>query len=291
MGANKPCQSHIAAGSRALRTAGFTLIELLVVIAIIAILAAMLLPALSKAKAKAQGILCMNNSHQVMVACHMYLADNTDRYPGNFHGGLSQNPVPDDPRGPWVGGWLDYGASPHNTNILYLIDSRYSKLAKYFGNQKNVFRCPADVFVSPTQRARGWSERARSISANIYMGAGNAEEGPTDSAYVHLTKQIEVLSPAMTWMYLDEHPDSINDAGFFAPRIGAWIDLPANYHNGACGVAFADGHSEIHKWKASVLRVKVRLITFDGTVPGGVTVTDPDVLWLRQRTQRKAGMN
>src|SRR5689334_15733469 len=106
---------------------GFTLIELLVVIAIIAILAGMLLPSLAKAKAKAQGVLCMNNTKQLMLAWQMYVGDNNDQMPGAFHGGLAQNPVPDDPRAPWVVGWLDWTASQHNTNTLYLTDRRYSK--------------------------------------------------------------------------------------------------------------------------------------------------------------------
>jgi prepilin-type N-terminal cleavage/methylation domain-containing protein/prepilin-type processing-associated H-X9-DG protein len=278
--------SRVRPGNRT----GFTLIELLVVIAIIAILAAMLLPSLGRAKNKAKGVLCMNNTKQVMVACHMYVGDNRDSFPANTHGGEAQNPVPDDPRGPWVAGWLDWNASPANTNTLYLVDRRYSKLAQYFGNNKNVFRCGADIYLSPAQRGLGWKERVRSISANIYLGAGNAESGPTDGAYVHLTKMTQLVNPApsMSWMYMDEHPDSINDAGFFAPRIGFWIDLPANYHNGAAGIAFVDGHSEIHRWRSSVDKVPVRVTTYGGTT---VTAADQDVAWLRQRTQRKPGMN
>ncbi len=88
-------------------TRAFTLIELLVVIAIIAILAAMLLPALSRAKFRAQGISCMSNTKQMMTADHMYTADNNERFPGALHGGRAQTPVPDDPTGPWVVGWLD----------------------------------------------------------------------------------------------------------------------------------------------------------------------------------------
>jgi prepilin-type N-terminal cleavage/methylation domain-containing protein/prepilin-type processing-associated H-X9-DG protein len=282
------------------RRAAFTLIELLVVIAIIAILAAMLLPALAKSKVKAQGILCMNNTKQVMLACQLYLTDNQDRFPGAYHGtGMSTPPAPNTPAydnwvrtAPWVAGWLTWGVEPANTNVDYLINPLYSSLAKYFANSKNLFTCPADKHASAPQRNRGWTSRVRSIAGNIGNGAGNAEQdgGPFDAAYAHPTKLSQFVNPgpSMTWMYLDEHPDSINDAGFFAPRIGFWIDLPASYHNGAAGIAFVDGHSEIHKWKSSVAAVKITYTTFSGL---SVANTDQDVRWLRERTQRKSGMN
>jgi len=277
----------------------FTLIELLVVIAIIAILAAMLLPALAKSKTKAQGILCMNNTKQMMLACQLYLTDNQDRFPGAYHGGSATPPAPGTPAydtwaktAPWVAGWLTWGIEPANTNVDYLVNPLYSALAKYFANSKNLFVCPTDKYASIPQRNRGWSSRVRSISGNIGNGAGNAEKdgGPFDAAYTHPTKLSDFVNPgpSMTWMYLDEHPDSMNDAGFFAPRIGYWIDLPASYHNGAAGVAFVDGHSEIHKWKSSVPTVKITYTTFAGL---SVAATDVDVRWLRDRTQRKAGMN
>src|SRR5207247_23051 len=144
--------------------------------------------------------------------------------------------------------------SPDNTNLAFLVDEKYSKLAKYFGNNKNVFKCPADVYLAPVQKQRGWRERVRSISSNIGIGDGNAEEGPWDSIYRHIKTASQFIfpGPAETWVYLDEHPDSINDAGFFNPHVNAWIDQPANYHNAAGGLAFADGHSEIHKWKGSL---------------------------------------
>jgi len=272
----------------------FTLIELLVVIAIIAILASMLLPALAKAKTKAQGILCMNNNKQLMLAWHMYAGDNDDKLVMSFHGGMAQggSAASSAANAPWVLGWLDWGTSPDNTNELFLINPKYSKLAQYFGNSKNILKCPADKFVSPAQRKKGWTARVRSISGNIGVGDGNAEGGPWGTIYKHIKKSGDFTEPgpAETWVYLDENPDSINDAGFFNPNTtSAWVDQPASYHNGAGTLAFADGHAEVHKWKGSLTTPAAIKVHFATGVTAPSIKNDPDIKWLSYRGGRLPG--
>lgn len=266
----------------------FTLIELLVVIAIIAILASMLLPALSKAKTKAQGISCMSNTKQLMLAVNLYTGDNEERFPMNTHGGEAQSGRKISATSgyyPWVMGWLTWDTSPHNTNRLFLTSPEYAVLANYSGGSYKIYKCPADNFISPQQRQRGWTERARSVSMNGAVGSGNkaATDGLLNCERLYVkTSDVVDPPPASLWVFVDEHPDSINDGAFFnAQNNGEWIDLPGNSHNNACGFAFADGHSEIHKWKGSVKKYPVRIIDFSRQP---VSRTDPDFVWTLERT-------
>ena len=284
---------HIPRPSTPRSRGAFTLIELLVVIAIIAILASMLIPALSKAKTKAQGIMCMNNTKQLMLCVHLYTGDNNEEFPNVTHGGDAQSGAMINENSatayrPWVMGWLTWDTSTHNTNQLYVSDSRWAVLAKYNGKSANLYRCPADNKVHPSQRARGWSARARSISANGAIGRGN--KAPSDGLlqceklFVK-TSDVATPSPSMLWMFVDENPDSINDGAFFnAQQDRRWIDMPANYHNGAGGFAFVDGHSEIKKWKTTVLLEKPNF----SYTPPPVRPNDPDWGWTLDRTSYNA---
>lgn len=274
---------------------GFTLIELLVVIAIIAILAAMILPSLGKAKQKTQGIYCMNNTRQLMIAWAMYAHDAGDKLVPSFHGGNAQGGAFDPTIGPgWVEGWLDWSTTRlDNTNISFLIDEKYSRLAPYIAKSKNIFKCPSDSYLSIPQRSMGWKERVRSLSGNIGIGDGNAEGGPWDTAYLHIKKFSQFLYPGpdQTWVYTDEHPDSINDAGLFNPHAWAWVDIPATYHNGACGFSFADGHAEIHKWKGSLSGPRGMAVKYtDGSDMPGLLAPKPhdvDISWMNFHGGRK----
>lgn len=263
-----------------LRRAGFTLIELLAVIAVIAILASLLLPSLSRARVKAHAVFCMNNTRQLGLAWIMYADDH--------NGILVQNQNlsgPGSVENSWVTGFLTWTLAIDNTNILYLGEERYAKLARYIGVNRNVYKCPADVYVSSAQRVAGWTARVRSVGMNFWMGEGAVPGAKDWGGFVVYKKMSDMRKtpPVKAWVLVDEHPDSINDGAMFVPPSGQWCDIPASYHNGACGFAFADGHSEIHKWRRAGIQLPVRYMTFD-QLWSEANTDMLDYEWIRERT-------
>jgi prepilin-type N-terminal cleavage/methylation domain-containing protein/prepilin-type processing-associated H-X9-DG protein len=259
---------------------GFTLIELLVVIAIIAILAALLVPVLSRAKLKAQGVYCLNNLKQLQLAIIMYPSDNQERFPENPGAGTSLNS--------WVAGVMSWDnlTQPNleNTNTYFLMAG---EIGPYVSRNTGIFKCPADTVPGAL------GPRVRSVSMNGFVGdvnnIANYISGQTPGWQRFLKiGDLAVIGAVNTWVLLDECPDSINDS-FFAVRMqpnatAKWTDVPASTHNGAGGFSFADGHSEIKKWldantKAPVVR--------KSPCPDNELYSPDDITWLQQRTTTK----
>jgi prepilin-type N-terminal cleavage/methylation domain-containing protein/prepilin-type processing-associated H-X9-DG protein len=261
---------------------GFTLIELLVVIAIIAILAAMLLPALSRAKTKAQGIACMNDIRQLGLASYMYPADNEDKLVLNKQlqaGASGVNTT-------WVSGVLDMANSPDNVDTTLL---ERSLLYPYCKNV-NVWRCPGDRSISVNGGVT--RQRVRTLAMNCWLAEGRLSQSPGYRVFKK-TSDLTAPGPSKTWVFMDEREDSIDD-GYFAvnmtgypdaPRTIVWVNYPASYHGQSAGFAFADGHAELRRWRDPR--------TMPPLVPGqrlALNVSSPnneDLVWLQERTTAK----
>jgi len=239
------------------RRNGFTLIELLVVIAVIAILASLLLPVLTRAKAKAQGTFCLSNTRQLGLAWMLYADDHNGRLAYNLGGDVKIRGVAPATYLNWVNNVLNWELKPDNTNLATI---KEASLGAYANKAANVYRCPSDNVLSDIQRAAGWSGRIRSYSMNAMIGdVGDlAQDGHNrnNPSYIQFFNISTIPKPAGIFVFLDEHPDSIND-GYFINKADywQWIDLPASYHNGAGNFSFVDGHAETHRWKvASTIR-------------------------------------
>ncbi|MBI3870996.1 MAG: prepilin-type N-terminal cleavage/methylation domain-containing protein [Verrucomicrobia bacterium] len=250
------------------RRRGFTLIEVLVVVAIVALLAGILLPVLAKAKGRAQGITCANNIRQLHIAWIGFADEHGGKLVNN-HGIQETLRTRDN----WVNNVLDWGFSPGNTNLETL---RSGHLTPYLGESTGVFHCPSDKSVADN------GSRIRSYSMNSMVGDPGELTNRFNPQMLQFFKNTDFPKPSEIYVFLDEHPDTLND-GFFMNRWAEpkWGNLPANYHDSGANLSFADGHVERHRWvEETTLKPNIK----GGS--GGVFATDSsrDYDWLREHT-------
>ncbi len=292
------CSKRQAAGILTLATKrlgrsksmGFTLIELLVVIAIIAILAAMLLPALARAKTQAISIQCMNNEKQLVLAWKMFADDNTGIFAYNEEGG---NPPA------WVYGNEDYSGAAYNYDVAYITDSHYAQMGPYVLKQPLVFKCPGDrscakgltgpprIRTVSMNQAVGFNSGGAATGQGAWLPSIYGNNGVSGGPWLCYFKESMLIrpSPSLLWVFIDEDPDTVNDAAWALKMPGAnptqWVDFPSKLHGNAGGFGFVDGHAEVHAWANPR---GVPTTTYNSAVAPPVITGNRDVYWVANRT-------
>ncbi|MBI1178774.1 prepilin-type N-terminal cleavage/methylation domain-containing protein [bacterium] len=273
--------SNSAGGFGAHDQRGFTLIELLVVIAIIGVLAALILPALARAKEQGNKIQCVSNLKQLQLAWQLYADDHDGWLPGNggdYYSGRDPHYPPS-----WTAGWMDYTANnTDNTNTWLMLHNPYGSIGQYTQNP-GIYKCPSD---------KSWAleggqryNRVRSYSMNSLLGSDQYVYNDPNASFYTYWKFSDLGNPPISkhFVFIDEHEDSINDGFFFvgvnSQHVLGWLDYPASRHSNAANLSFADGHVETRKWQdPRTLKPVLRK-----TLGGEVSPNNADVSWLWER--------
>jgi prepilin-type processing-associated H-X9-DG protein len=250
--------------------AGLSQVDLLTVIGVLVLLGLLLTPALARTRATDNAFQCRNNLRQLIHGWRMHAEDNSDKLPNCFD---------------WVRGALNYNANNYdNTNINYLVNG---ELGPYVKNPA-VYKCPADMSQGTFSTTFGTLTLPRVRSVSMSQAFSAYGTGHIAGTYRHYVKSADMVlpTPSNLWVMSDENPDGVNDAALgvtMDPYGGVWQDVPTPLHNGGCGIAFADGHSDIHKWTdPRTLGIKVNYTT--GFRYGIIQPNNRDIMWVQDRT-------
>jgi prepilin-type processing-associated H-X9-DG protein len=270
---------------------GFARTDLVAVLAILAVLGALLAGSLGRAAAGNPASVCQDNLRKLSLAWYLYASEAGGRLVNNLTIPEIQNTVTSKKYLNWANNVMDWGINPMNTNRLL---TATSKLSPYLGVDPDLFHCPNDTNLSPVQVKVGWARRERSYSMNGSLGspfervssgqstaAGVSEWCPERRQFLTVSA---LSQPSRTFVFLEEHPDSINDGLFLlgCESSGVWHDLPGSFHDGAGGFAFADGHVELHPWLNEATKRPVRLSSLpEITVP---ELARDDYQWVLDHT-------
>ena len=269
------------------RSDGFTRIDLIATVLLVMLLGLLTVPTLTRASQATIGSSCIDNQRLICSAWQQYAADHSDRLVNNFNLADTYNTINNGQFDNWTVNVVDWTTKSDNTNLTYF---QQAKLFPYLQGNNLAFKCAADTFRSSAQIAAQWPNgRIRSYSMNACMGKTGVNDSSVNngiSSWVpgkrQFLKTASIPNPGNVFVFLDEHPDSIND-GFFVenPSVLQWGDIPASQHNGGCGFGFADGHGEIHIWTYNATKVPVKY-NFNSPPPMSPS-TSADYVWLTSR--------
>jgi prepilin-type N-terminal cleavage/methylation domain-containing protein/prepilin-type processing-associated H-X9-DG protein len=269
----------------------FTLVELLTVVAIIGVLAAILLPALSRARERSRGVFCLNNTRQLALAWRLYADDHDNALPYN----LCMNSSSVRTNSNWVNNVMTWDLSSDNTNLNTITGAG---LGVYVAGLTGIFHCPSDQALSAVQQAAGWTQRIRSYSMNAMVGNAGAYSvngyNLNNPNYRQFFKMDQIPLPTEIFVFLDEHPNSIDDGSFLdtdssssgyygmsSVGVSEWVDLPASYHNRSASFSFADGHADAHRWqKSSTVVAAAPNVAYAPIQISSLAGADTDFEWL-----------
>ena len=270
-------------------TGAFTLVELLVVIAVIAILAALLLPALAGAKSQAARIQCVNNEKQLILAWTIYSTDNNDNLVLNGGDSAMTSTQPH----LWAYGG-NHGSADTLTNNQYLTGVKFALFARTLPSER-IYKCPADVSTWPLWSSKSkliYVTELRSYAMNSYVGttAANALQPiRLDPAYKVYLKSSQLVpdSPVNRFVFMDVNPASICTPGFGVDMsLATWIHYPSDLHRKGGVLAFADGHVEHHLWEDA--RTMLHIADGQAYIPHGISSpNNPDLNWIAEQTTSK----